>query len=297
RALRHFELARKRGMRVIAKIQAGNTWELSAVPYLPAVENVARHAENLRKAGVDGLMLGWTLGGHPSPNLEVVAEMGRTPAPTADEAMARVATRRWGPALAPQVVEAWRLASAAFREFPFHVQTVYQAPLQVGPANLLWEAPTRLKATMIGFPYDDLEGWRAVYPPEIWITQLLKVADGFDRAAALLGDPALREEQGLVEAASIHFRSTAHQARFVLLRRGLENAAGGPERDRVLKELGSVLREEMGLARRLAELQSADARIGFEASNHYYYRPIDLAEKILNCRDLLDRWLPSQGNR
>jgi hypothetical protein len=28
-----------------------------------------------------------------------------------------------------------------------------------------------------------------------------------------------------------------------------------------------------------------------------YYRPIDLAEKILNCRDLLDRWLPAQGAR
>ena len=36
---------------LIAKIQAGNSWELSAVPYIPAVENAAQHAANLRKAG------------------------------------------------------------------------------------------------------------------------------------------------------------------------------------------------------------------------------------------------------
>ena len=37
-----------------------------------------------------------------------------------------------------------------------------------------------------------------------------------------------------------------------------------------------------------------DSRIGFEASNQYYYVPLDLVEKVLNCRDLLDRWLPAQ---
>ena len=39
------------------------------------------------------------------------------------------------------------------------------------------------------------------------------------------------------------------------------------------------------------------SRIGFEASNQYYYVPVDLAEKILNCRDLLDRWLPAEKKR
>ena len=77
---RRWELARARGLRTVAKVQCGNTWELSAVPYIPAVANVARHAANLRGLGVNGLMLGWTLGGYPSPNLEVVAEIGAAPA-------------------------------------------------------------------------------------------------------------------------------------------------------------------------------------------------------------------------
>ena len=35
----------------------------------------------------------------------------------------------------------------------------------------------------------------------------------------------------------------------------------------------------------------------FEAANQYFYVPLDLAEKVVNCRDLLDRWLPEQRRR
>jgi hypothetical protein len=44
-------------------------------------------------------------------------------------------------------------------------------------------------------------------------------------------------------------------------------------------------------------LQTHDSRFGFEASNHYFYVPMDLAEKILCCRDLLDRWLPAEREK
>jgi hypothetical protein len=28
--------------------------------------------------------------------------------------------------------------------------------------------------------------------------------------------------------------------------------------------------------------------IAYEASNHYYYRPLDLVEKIFNCREIIE---------
>jgi len=297
RAQRHWQLARERGLKTIAKIQAGNTWELSAVPYIPAVENVARHAGNLSRAGINGLMLGWTLGGYPSPNLEVVAEA--LASGDADAAMQQVAERRFGAALAPAVVTAWRGFSAAFREFPYHVGVVYSGPQQLGPANLLWREPTGYRATMVGFPYDDLDSWRAVYPPEIFAGQLEKVADGFDRALAELrqgatgvklseaAQRALEDEGRVAEAAAIHFRSSANQARFVMARRVL--SAGAPPADaaRLRASLQRCLQEEIVLARRLHAIQSRDSRIGFEASNQYYYVPVDLGEKVLNCRYLL----------
>jgi hypothetical protein len=306
RAKRHWELARRRGLKTIAKIQAGNTWELSAVPYIPAVENVARHAANLREAHLDGLMLGWTLGGYPSPNLEVVAEM--TDSLTPEEAMRRVAERRYGSVAAPAVVQAWRQCSTAFGEFPYHSGLLYNAPMQFGPSNLLWGEPTGYHATMVGFPYDDLDGWRQVYPAETFIAQFSLVAEGFRPALNTLARAlqqhesrsrpservALLEEHQVMEAAFIHFLTTANQARFVQTRRALANANNSAEARPLLATLESVLQSEIRLAQRLHELQTRDSRLGFEASNQYYYVPLDLVEKVLNCRDLLGRWLPAQ---
>ena len=101
--------------------------------------------------------------------------------------------------------------------------------MQVGPANPLWGEPTGYRATMVGFPYDDLDGWRAVYPPEVFIGQFEKVATGFEQAHANLTAAfqarrskltaeqrtAALQELNVGEAAAIHFRSVANQARFV----------------------------------------------------------------------------------
>jgi hypothetical protein len=292
RATQHWDVARARGMGCVAKIQAGNTWELSTVPYIPAVANVARHAENLSRAGVPEQMLGWTLGGYPSPNLEVVCETGKTG--SASEGMRRVAVRRFGAALAPKVIQAWERISAAFSEFPYHGGVVYSAPQQMGPANLLWDRPTGYRATMVGYPYDDLNSWRAVYPPEIFAAQLEKVSAGFEEAlrelntqaesvqAAPRERQALTEESRVIEAAMIHFRSAANQARFVMNR---GDGKGSAAVSAVARE--RILKEEIQLAKRLHTLQTCDSRLGFEATNHYFFVPVDLAEKILNCRYLL----------
>jgi hypothetical protein len=309
RATRHWKFARDNGLKTLAKIQAGNTWELSAVPYIPALENVARHAANLRNANIDGLMLGWTLGGYPSPNLEVVAEIagatdGASLSP--DETMHRIALRRFGKSLAPHVVTAWRQCSAAFREFPYHIGVVYSAPLQVGPANPLWEHATGYHSSMVGFPYDHLAGWRSIYPAELFIQQLEMVSAGFNAAVRQLTAAASRsrttrrerttlsQEIGVATAAAIHFQSVANQSRFVRDRDLLATTTKPAEAARLLAALEESLRDELILARRLFALQSRDSRIGFEASNQYYYVPLDLAEKVLNCRDLTDRWLPEQ---
>lgn len=301
RASRHWSVAREQGLATVAKIQAGNTWELSAVPYIPAVALAAEHAANLRQARIDGLMLGWTLGGYPSPNLEVVAEVGR--GYSAAEALERVARRRFGERHASTVVRAWQTMSEAFREFPYHIQTVYTAPLQMGPANLLWLEPTGYPATMSGFPYDDLDAWRAVYPPDIFAAQLEKVAEGFARGAKALDEAAaeargeeawesaLKREAGVAHAAANHFQAVAHQTRFVHARRVLAAAETSEQRAAAIAELRRLLDAEMRLATEHYRLQTADSRIGFEASNHYFYVPVDLAEKALCCQYLLEKGL------
>ena len=278
RALRHWEAARKRGLRVVAKIQCGNTWELSAVPYLPVLENITRHATALRDAGVKDVMLGWTLGGYPSPNIEAISEIN------SGGSLDSLARKRHGERNAAVAATFWRECSTAFREFPYNIGCVYSAPLQMGPANPLWPAPTGYKACMVGIPYDDLNAWRAIYPAEVFAAQLEKVAIGFESAvakvrAAIADPPApLAEELRFAEAAAIHFASVANQTRAVVARDGGDNA-----------RLGRICDAEAKLATRLHALQSSDSRIGFEASNQYYYTPHDLVEKVINCRWLASR--------
>lgn len=309
RATRHWALARARGLKTMAKVQTNNSWELSSVPYIPAVALAAQHAANLRTAHVEGLMLSWTLGGYPSPNLEVFAEMGRPEEQDVDTVLRRVAARRFGEASAPAVVAAWQAFSAAFREYPYHIGVVYSGPQHVGPANPLWERPNGYAPTMVGFPYDGLDGWRAVYPPEVFIAQFEKMADGFDTAILVLrravgGAEASAEQRAaldseitIAEACAIHFRSVANQSRFVLARNALAACDDARHAAEHIAALEAALQSERELAIRLYAIQRRDSRIGFEASNHYFYVPLDLAAKVLNCNDLLTRWLPAERAR
>ncbi len=277
RAQRHWAAARRRGLSVVAKMQVGTTWEMAAVPYLPAVENVCRHVAGVKALGVESIMLGWTLGGHPSPNIDAVAEIlgGGT--------LESLARRRHGDAIAAEVVTFWRSVSRAFSEFPYHGGTVYSAPLQVGPANPLWARPTGYAASMVGIPYDDLTSWRSVYPPTVFATQLERVATGMEAAVRALRvavphpTTLLAEELRFAETAAVHFASVANQTRFLLAR---EKGDAG--------EMRQWITADSKLAVRLHALQSRDSRIGFEASNQYFYVPLDLAEKVINCQWLED---------
>ncbi len=62
-----------------------------------------------------------------------------------------------------------------------------------------------------------------------------------------------------------------------------------PEDKQAGAEMAEIARDEMELARRLYSIARRDSRIGYEATNHYYYRPLDVAEKVLNCEDVIRR--------
>ena len=47
-------------------------------------------------------------------------------------------------------------------------------------------------------------------------------------------------------------------------------------------------KREIANAQTLFKLTRQDARIGYEASNHYYYYPLDLVEKVVNCSYIIE---------
>lgn len=85
-----------------------------------------------------------------------------------------------------------------------------------------------------------------------------------DRAAVV------EEDLTLARAAGLHFRSVANQVRYVMARNGNQ-------------PIEAIVRDEIDTAGQLFALARQGSRIGFEASNHYYYLPQDLIEKVINC--------------
>ncbi len=282
-----WELARAHGRSCVAKIQTNVSWELSAMPYLPVPDLVERHLKNLRECGVDGLMLGWTHGGAPGGNL-----------PLLNCSKERLAQFLFGDDCQQSVLKAWSIFSDSFEKyFPIWGCTpLYQAPQNYGPVNLLYTKPTGRKATMIGFPFDDLPGWRGGHRPPNDKGPFKLGEDGipedlFQKSFDLLGSewqrgldiltalpkPAdarqaanLAELITIADACRCHFQATANQIAFVRARK-----AGRLDK--------AVVQKERNEAIRLLELFHRDSRLGYEASNHYYYTENDLLEKVLNC--------------
>lgn len=300
RATAHWEAARAAGIAVGTEIQLNNTCELASLPYLPVMDLVAEHCRNLAPIGLDAMLIGWTMGGYPSPNFRLAWQIARDPAAGAAAALDAVARERFGVGGAPHARRAWTLMSEAFRQYPFHVGVVYNSPVQLGPANPVYAEPTGYRATMWGIPYDDLEGWRGPYPPEVFAAQFERMAAGWAEGVRELGEavrhcpaelrPDAEADLRLARAAGINFLSVANQARFVMARDALAARAGGvPAASRLRDEISRSLRSEIALARELLSLVQRDSRIGFEPSCQYFYLPQDLAEKVVCCRWVLER--------
>lgn len=312
RSQKHWQAAHEAGLKVGTEIQFNNTCEIASIPYLPVMDLIAEHCRNLAPAKLDAMLIGWTMGGYPSPNFELASKMSLVSSdkelqPLASDmmnaALDAVALERFGPEGAPHARKAWTLMSDAYREYPFHIGVVYTSPVQWGAANPLYLTNTGYSATMWGIPYDNLDGWRGPYPPDIFAAQFEKVAKGWqpgieELKAAVEKTPTEKRADAqadlrLAQAAAIHFQSVANQARFVMARDALvaEPKTLSPEETARLKtEIRRCLESEISLARQLFTLVREDSRIGFEPSCQYFYLPLDLVEKVINCRWLMTRF-------
>lgn len=301
RAPLHWATAAQAGLKTAAEIQFNNTCEIASVPYLPVMDLVAEHLHNLQPFKLNGMLIGWTMGGYPSPNFQLADRMNRSPAPKVGAVLDALAGERFGPEGAPHARRAWTLLSDAFRQYPFHISVIYVSPVQWGAANPLYPEKTGYKATMWGIPYDDLDGWRGPYPPQVFAAQFEKMAKLWEPGvaelqAAVEKTPSERRGEVLADlrfaqAAGVYFHSVANQANYVIARDALNDPANRPspeEARRLREKIKELLQSEIALARRLYDLTREDSCIGFEPSCQYFYLPLDLVEKVVNCRWLME---------
>ncbi len=267
--------AKEKGLKVAAKIQANNSWELSGVPYIPVPHLVEEHINNLKELGVDGLMMSWTHGGYPGGNLALIHS-------TADQ----LVQENFHPEAAQIITKCLKDFSAAFRHFPFDVGTMYRSPVNAGARNLLHLQDTGFKSTMVGYPYDDLKGWRSVYPEDIFEDHFRMVTEGWSGALKELeaASSCIQETErelyveilSMAQGSFAHLQSTYLQTCFIR-RRNAGDVEG----------MKKYAREELENTLALYSLMRRDSRVGFESSNHYYYSLQSILEKIVNCETIL----------
>lgn len=266
-----FKVAQEQGMRPCAKIQVNNSWECSATPYLPVFELVLKHLKNLKEIGVKDYMLTWTLGGYPSFVLDMVASYA---AEGDDFSLDKWYTQCFGKD-GEKIAASSKLFCRGFEEYPFSIQSLYNAPKTLGPANFWSLTPEEKTSTMVCFAFDDYESWIAPYPYEVYTSQYKALLSLWERGLqALRGveGVAAKELAEVAEVAYIHFKSDLLQTQFSYYKR---------EKEKNKRVLVEILQAEKELTERLLVLTAKNPAVGYEASNHYYYNERNLMEKIL----------------
>ncbi len=273
--------AGQEGHKLYAKIQVNNSWECSAVPCLPVFDLIYRHLRNLSAIGVKDYMLTWTLGGCPSEAMALVAEYA--------EKGDRFDLSAWYAATYGEYAKSIRRAVTyfceGFQEYPFSLDSLYNSPKTLGEANLYALGKQNLRSTMVCYAFDDYQTWTNPYPVEIYLSQYEKLLLAWEKGLRLLPkdeerslSDAIRNLRFYAECAYLHFYSDYLQTKFSVLKSDLRNNA---------LEIESILCKSLENVERLIALVHRDAKIGFEASNHYFYTDRNLAEKVINVKGLL----------
>ena len=272
RAKKLWSLARKHGCDTAVKVQINNSWECSTVPYIPVFGLVCKHIENLSNLGINDLMLSWTLGGAPSPNIKMASQYFFNENGQQNDMLSITYGEN-----CDLVKKATHRFDEAFKEFPFHIDTIYFGPQFSGPANLLYKEKSGYTGTMTGLPYDDVKKWCGPYTEAALESQFLKLStkwkDGLDILAPMQGT----ELYDVSAACYALFRSSYNQIKYVRLRE-----EGNKE------EMLELLLEEENLSKLLYEITLRQPMIGYEAANHYVYTPQICLERILNCQKLIE---------
>lgn len=269
--------AKKLGHKTYAKIQVSNSWEMSAVPYLPVFDLVYEHLNNLSKIDVYDYMMSWTLGGYPSLTLELAAEF-------ADKKQNFVLDdwyKKVFGSSADCVHNAVKKFCEGFVEFPFSVSCLYDSPKNLGSANL-WSLKKEDKwSCMIGYTWDDYETWCADYSYEKYVLQFTKLLNKWQEGIKVLetaeNDEKIAELLLFAKGAYNHFEYDLIHTEYAYCKRDLSKNKAQ------MFELIDAARKN---AYELIDLIYADGRIGFEASNHYYYTVNNIIEKLLNLDNI-----------
>ena len=270
--------AKKEGHNIWAKIQVNNSWECSCVPYLPTFGLMTEHVKRLKKLGVSGLMLGWSLGGYTGGALPLLNSICESDKFDEKEWYKNVYGNQ-----ADTIETAVKTFDKAFLNYPFSVESIYYGAHNMGCGNLWSLEKQNRRSTMVCFTFDDVEKWTSPYGVDIYISLMEKLCteweEGLKTLEKVRGNNAVKEFIRCAQAAYIHLKSSLNLAIFSKYKSDIE-------KNKLIFQ--QCVESELVITKELYKLVCEDAKIGFEMTNHYYYNENLLLEKISDVSRLAE---------
>ena len=134
RFVRIANVAREKGTKVSAKIQTGNSHEVASVPFVPVPSLLYRKFSEMRKLGVSHTMLCWYFGNYPGLMNKAAGLLSMEPFPENEDIfLNQLASIYWKKEDVSKVVEAWKLFSEGYQNYPLVNLFQYYGPIHDGP--------------------------------------------------------------------------------------------------------------------------------------------------------------------
>ena len=134
RFVRIANVAREKRTKVSAKIQTGNSHEVASVPFVPVPSLLFRKFSEMRKLGVSHTMLCWYFGNYPGMMNKAAGLLSMEPFPENEDLfLNQLASIYWKKEDVLKVVEAWKLFSEGYQNYPLVNLFQYYGPIHDGP--------------------------------------------------------------------------------------------------------------------------------------------------------------------
>jgi hypothetical protein len=275
-----YDLARHRGLEVMAKLQFGTTHELATVPNLPVLGNVVAKAQAVRRLGLAGFMGCWNIGNSLSANTTIfnAALAGHLPEEI-PAALAAFAAEYFPGCDASKAAAAWQAFAGAMDHYPFSTVFVYSGPanfsfllpVQPGPLSgksmgrswMLDERGDDFGPALVGTTVDEtLERLEAL--ATIWANAMPGYREALRNGEA---GPHAAEELRTAEICGLTFRSLWNHLRIYRLRKAWSPASGA--------EYFGLVRAELEVLRAALPILLADPRFGYHSEARGYQYDAD----------------------
>ena len=288
-----------------AKMQVGCSHEVATIPFVPAPGLLYRKYEQMRRNGVSHVVQCWYFGNYPGAMNRAAGALAYEDFSTNEEEfLTRLAAPEWGPRAA-DMAKVWAVLTKAYMEYPLGYEFQYYGPMHDGT---VW--PLHLKSVLRKLP----RTWKPDYEPAgdavgeflnnfdlaETVVQSRRMSDAWNEgwklfqtfAGEFKGDRAREMDAILIEALNCHFLAGADIIEFYFNRNRMLNGQGNAKRTVALLE--EIVKRQISVSDRMAELSAADPRLGYHSEAEVYkYFPEKLKWRSETLRQLLANDFPA----